>query len=133
MTKTTCSVCGKEFEAQRITALFCSDACRMRLKRNPELVNTPIAESDADAVVEVPVNVHVCTEEGEHPCQWYEEVDGVRRFRVSREHFLSLLGPAMEELDKYAFQNTLQKDCAPGVLQPDGSRKIVQITKESKE
>lgn len=41
----SCDCCGREYEAKRSTSRYCSDVCRMRIKRGPNSPRLTVVES----------------------------------------------------------------------------------------
>ena len=112
----TCPQCKTEFDAKRADAKFCSAKCRLEAFRSDGATVEKKSVAEASG--------HVCSPQFTPPCWFKVEIDGVLKERCSREHWAWLTdgGPAGE-----TFPNNTQRDCKPGVLQPDGTRKIYKV------
>lgn len=54
-----CSVCGKEFEAERSTARFCSGSCKLKSHRGISVTSTPLSVTKDVTVTPVSVTEQI--------------------------------------------------------------------------
>lgn len=70
--KVKCTVCGKEFEAERGTAKYCGDPCKLKFNRNKKVSVSPVS----DDTVREPIRHVKLTDADKYVHLMFEECDG---------------------------------------------------------